>query len=128
MLNPLKSLQKKLRDLPRLTPLVWTLIIGTAIQHFALFMCFPFFAIFLTRNLGATPMRAGLLLMIAPLIVTFGSFFCGHFADRMGRSRAMLSAMFLFALSYGGLAILASAHLEATPAQLFFGLLETLAG
>lgn len=77
-------------------PLVWFLIVGTAITRIASFMSLPFLAIHLSENLHLDAFTVGLTLGMAGLTGSVGGFIGGYLSDRWGRGRIMSSSFFVW--------------------------------
>ncbi|PTX48129.1 putative MFS family arabinose efflux permease, partial [Melghirimyces profundicolus] len=71
-------------------PIVWFLIIGTAITRLASFMSLPFLAIHLSQSLHLDPFSVGITLGMSGLTGSLGGFVGGYLSDRWGRQRIMV--------------------------------------
>lgn len=83
-------------------PVIWLLWFGTAITYGAFFMTFPFFSIYLTKEMGISPFVVGIILGIGPLTSTLGGLVGGFLADRYGRKRIMLVSLLLTSFVFFG--------------------------
>ncbi|MEO4053065.1 MFS transporter [Solibacillus sp. CAU 1738] len=101
-------------------PLVWIILCGTIFTRIASFMTMPFLAIYLQKELGASPLLIGLTLGVAPLCATFGGFIGGYLTDKFGRKSVIITTVFVWSAVFIGFAV-------ATIAPLFV-LLNALNG
>lgn len=86
-------------------PIVWILILGTAITRTASFMSLPFLVIHLSENLGIDSLSVGLTLGAAGLTGAFGSFVGGYLSDRWGRRLILLTSLFVWMGTFLGFAL-----------------------
>ncbi|MDR6225713.1 endolytic transglycosylase MltG [Desmospora profundinema] len=77
-------------------PIVWFLIMGTAITRTASFMSLPFLAIYLSKFLNLDPLLVGITLGMSGLTGSMGGFIGGYLSDRWGRQRIMLFSFFVW--------------------------------
>lgn len=73
-------------------PIVWFLIVGTAVTRVASFMSLPFLAIHLADNLRLNSFTIGFILGMSGLTGSIGGFIGGYLSDRWGRRPIMLIA------------------------------------
>jgi MFS family permease len=71
-------------------PIVWFLIIGTAVTRMASFMSLPFLAIHLSKTLQLNPFMIGLTLGMSGLTGALGGFIGGYLSDRWSRRLIIL--------------------------------------
>lgn len=86
-------------------PVVWILILGTAMTRTASFMSLPFLVIHLSGNLGMDSLSVGLTLGAAGLTGAFGSFVGGYLSDRWGRRLILLTSLFVWTGTFLGFAL-----------------------
>ncbi|PRX42078.1 cell division protein YceG involved in septum cleavage [Planifilum fimeticola] len=73
-------------------PIVWFLIVGTAVTRVASFMSLPFLAIHLSDDLRLNSFTIGIILGMSGLTGAIGGFIGGYLSDRWGRRPIMLIA------------------------------------
>lgn len=108
--RPVRRIRRTLAEYPR--PF-WTLVVGTFIDRLGGFMLFPFFALYLTSQLGATMTQVGLLFATWSIVSVFGATIGGALADRWGRR-----GMIIFGLIASGMTSLLLAFVHTL--SLFF--------
>lgn len=86
-------------------PLVWNILFGTIFTRVASFMTIPFLALYLQKELHATPLMIGLTLGVAQLFATFGGIFGGFLTDKLGRKLIILVTIFVWSAVFFGFAI-----------------------
>ncbi len=86
------SRKEKYRRKRTYHPIVWFLIVGTAVTRVASFMSLPFLAIHLADNLRLNSFMIGFILGMNGLTGALGGFIGGYLSDRWGRRPIMLSA------------------------------------
>jgi cell division protein YceG involved in septum cleavage/predicted MFS family arabinose efflux permease len=86
------SRKEKYRKNRTYHPIVWFLIVGTAVTRVASFMSLPFLAIHLSDNLHLNSSMIGIILGMSGLTGALGGFFGGYLSDRWGRRPIMLIA------------------------------------
>ncbi|WHY88366.1 MFS transporter [Neobacillus novalis] len=86
-------------------PIVWVLLIGTALSRGSAFMTLPFLSIYLSRHMDLSPIIIGITVGMSPLMGTVGGFIGGHLSDRFGRKPIMLTSLFMVALVYYGFTV-----------------------
>jgi len=77
-------------------PLVWYIIIETAIARTAFFMVMPFVALQMDATAGSSAATIGLVVGFGPLVSTIIGFYVGHISDLIGRRAIMLGSMILW--------------------------------
>lgn len=85
-------------------PIVWIILNGTIFTRIASFMTIPFLAIYLQKELHASPLIIGVTLGIAQLCATFGGFIGGYLTDKFGRKFIMLTTIFIWSAVFIGFA------------------------
>ncbi|WML39982.1 MFS transporter [Neobacillus sp. OS1-2] len=86
-------------------PIVWVLLIGTALSRGSAFMTLPFLSIYLSRHMDLSPVIIGITVGMSPLMATVGGFIGGHLSDRYGRKPIMLVSLFMVAFVYYGFTV-----------------------
>lgn len=86
------SRKEKYRRKRTYHPIVWFLIVGTAVTRIASFMSLPFLAIHLADNLQLNSFMIGLIIGMSGLTGSLGGFIGGYLSDRWGRRPIMLIA------------------------------------
>ena len=101
------------RDLRHLPPDLWLLCTATLINRLGT-MALPFLALYVTRSLGFSAARAGLVLALYGAVSFIIGPLSGRWADRIGAPRMMLASLlssgavlFLFPLAHSWPALLA---------------------
>lgn len=94
-----------------LPPLVWYMIIETAIARTAFFMVMPFIALRMHGVATNSITLIGAIIGFGPLVALFIGFYVGHLSDHWGRRQLVIAAMSLWALVFFGFAF-ASTPLE----------------
>ncbi|MEW6399352.1 MAG: MFS transporter [Bacillota bacterium] len=84
---------------------VWILTWGELASSIGYFSIWPFFSMYTTGRLGATPLAAGLMLTLNGAAGIAGQLISGHLADSRGRRPVMLAGLGLQALALVGLAL-----------------------
>ncbi len=108
--KPVRRIRRTLAEYPR--PF-WTLVVGTFIDRLGGHMLFPFFALYLTSQLGATMTQVGILFASWSIVSVFGATVGGALADRWGRR-----GMIIFGLLASGMTSLLLAFVHSL--SLFF--------
>ncbi|MFP3918085.1 MFS transporter [Lysinibacillus telephonicus] len=92
-------------------PLVWNILFGTIFTRVASFMTIPFLALYLQRELGASPLIIGITLGAAQLFATIGGIFGGFLTDKLGRKLIILFTIFIWSAVFVGFATVHSVML-----------------
>ncbi|MGN7415039.1 MDR family MFS transporter [Paenibacillus sp. SAF-068] len=96
------SIKKGLLDLRGFHPMIYILLIGTALARAANAMSIPFLAIYLSKETDLNPILIGLIVGAGALSSAFGGFFGGVLSDQFGRKRIMLLALYIWGLVFIG--------------------------
>lgn len=102
-------------------PLVWYLIIQTALARSAYFLVMPFIAIKMQDIPSTTAMEIGAVLGVGPLVGTLAGFYIGHLSDILGRRKILFFALGIWVIIFVGFAH-ASTALEFAFLMIFNGL------
>jgi MFS family permease len=102
-------------------PLVWYLILQTALARSAYFLVMPFIAIKMQDIPSTTASEIGLVLGIGPLVGTLAGFYVGYLSDLWGRQKILSFALLLWAFIFVGFAH-AKTSLEFSFLMIFNGL------
>lgn len=94
-----------LKKLTYFHPLVWSILFGTIFTRAASFMTLPFLALYLQRELHASPLMIGITLGVAQLFATFGGLFGGFLTDKVGRKLVILFTIFVWSGVFFGFAL-----------------------
>lgn len=86
-------------------PVVWILLLGTAMTRIASFMSLPFLVIHLSENLKMDSLSVGLTLGAAGLTGALGSFVGGYLSDRWGRKLILLTSLFVWTGTFLGFSL-----------------------
>lgn len=100
-----------LKKLSYFHPLVWSILFGTVFTRIASFMTLPFLALYLHRELNASPVDIGVTLGVAQLFATFGGIFGGYLTDKVGRKVIILLTIFVWSAVFFGFALFHSVPL-----------------
>ncbi|MDI6824455.1 MAG: MFS transporter [Bacillota bacterium] len=84
---------------------VWILVWGELVSSIGYFAIWPFFSMYTTGRLGATPLVAGLMLTLNGAAGIAGQLLSGYLADTRGRRPVMLAGLGLQSLALAGLAL-----------------------
>lgn len=92
-------------DLRTITAPAWTIIGGLFFVGLGNYMVVPFFALYLTKELGLTLVDAATALTVSLWAQRGLSLFGGMFSDRYGARRAMVAGLLFRFVSYTGLSM-----------------------
>ena len=88
-----------------LHPLVWYLIVETALVRGAFYMAMPFIALRMNETTTSTPAVIGAAIGVGPLVSLVVGFNVGHLSDLWGRRRIILYAALLWVFVFAGLSV-----------------------
>jgi MFS family permease len=77
-------------------PLVWYIIVETALSRMAFFMAMPFVALRMHDASGAGLSSIGAIIGVAPLMSTLAGFYVGHWSDKFGRRRIIIATLYIW--------------------------------
>lgn len=116
----MNSIKKSLLNLKGFHPMVYILLMGTALARAANAMSIPFLAIYLSKETDMNAILIGLIVGAGALSSALGGFFGGVLSDQFGRKKIMLWALYTWGIVFIGLFY--------THATLIFFLLNILNG
>lgn len=117
--SPRKLLAKLHQKYP-FHPLVWYIIVETALSRMAFFMAMPFVGLRMHESTGVGLTSIGAIMGVAPLMSTFAGFYVGHWSDKFGRRKIIISTLYIWSL------ILLGFSMASTPME--FAILMGLNG
>jgi MFS family permease len=77
-------------------PLVWYMILETALSRMAFFMAMPFVALRMHDASSSGISAIGAIIGVAPLMSTLAGFWVGHLSDRIGRRQIIVISLYLW--------------------------------
>lgn len=83
-------------------PLVWYIIVETALARGSFYLVMPFIAIRMSEQTNASFSLIGMILGLGPLCGTLLGFYIGHLSDHWGRRKIIMSALFLWSFVFLG--------------------------
>jgi len=87
---------------------LWVLFLGRVITSTGYSIAFPFFGIYFHTSLGVSMSTVGAIIAFSTLMGAFGKLLGGELADKIGRKRVMIAALFGRSLATAALALLAA--------------------
>ncbi|MHA1673249.1 MAG: MFS transporter [Promethearchaeota archaeon] len=119
-----KQTEKNFREFPQT---FWVLVRATFIDKLGIYILFPFYAIYIINQLGATMTQIGLLFMLQAVGGMIGSFIGGAVTDKLGRKKVALFG--LLVSGFGTLGLGFATRLETFYLlSIILGLLGSIGG